>query len=277
MGDNKTRHQHWVPQFYLRYFSTADTRFTKTPKVVVVGNNLDDEVTYITSVRNVCGKRFLYTPENIDGSRDRSLDDWLDKIESLAAEVWARLSDDIELINEPSHRSVVAVFVATMYLRNVKLFDLVESTIDLRNRLYGTPTRAAMDIRDPKCFDLLNPRSAYRQMFLDSFQTALESFATKNWRVYSSDVDRFITSDRPVAVFAENSVVGSPHASGSTTVFPISQRHVLMIGDSVEVDGGNPIRADDVICRSFNKLMHVSCLNIIISGRPLSEVLLDVG
>lgn len=36
-SDNKdpsrSKHQHWVPQFYLRYFATPESRATKAPQV----------------------------------------------------------------------------------------------------------------------------------------------------------------------------------------------------------------------------------------------------
>lgn len=78
-ADNKDRsrskHQHWVPQFYLRCFATPESRGTKTPQVWIFSKHDEDGDERLTHVRNVCGRRYLYTPVDTDGQRKWDLDD----------------------------------------------------------------------------------------------------------------------------------------------------------------------------------------------------------
>jgi hypothetical protein len=80
---NQPVNQHWVPQFYLKYFATPDTQQTKNPKTWIFSKDEEDGDPKLTNIRNICAKRFLYSPPDKDGQREWELETRLSDIESL--------------------------------------------------------------------------------------------------------------------------------------------------------------------------------------------------
>jgi hypothetical protein len=66
---DRSKHQHWVPQFYLRYFATPNTRHSDEPQVWIFSKDPGDGDETLTNIRNVCGKRYLYSPIQPRGDR----------------------------------------------------------------------------------------------------------------------------------------------------------------------------------------------------------------
>jgi hypothetical protein len=113
-----SKHQHWVPQFYLRYFATMATRNKDCPQVWIFSKDPADGDEKLTNIRNVCGKRYLYAPVQVNGERDWSLDKRLDDLESSLGQVWSELAEDYVDFSDPELRKGLAQFIAVMYLRN---------------------------------------------------------------------------------------------------------------------------------------------------------------
>jgi len=110
--------QHWVPRFYLKQFATEETRNSSNPKVWVINKDKNPSEPELVTTRRICGQRFLYTPEGTDGSRDWSLEEYMSRLESNAAEYWGPLSGAQLDLSEPEVRSRVAEFLAALHLRN---------------------------------------------------------------------------------------------------------------------------------------------------------------
>jgi uncharacterized protein DUF4238 len=81
MTGNRSKHQHWVPQFYLRYFATKETRDSDQPQVWIFSKDHTDSDETLTNVRNVCGKRYLYSPVQPTGNE---LGTWTNDSASLS-------------------------------------------------------------------------------------------------------------------------------------------------------------------------------------------------
>ncbi|MHB1291734.1 MAG: DUF4238 domain-containing protein [Sulfuricella sp.] len=123
---SRSKHQHWVPQFYLRYFATSDTRHSEQPKVWIFSKHTSDGDEVLTNARNVCGKRYLYSPVGDDGNRNWDLDEKLDGLESTISRIWPALAEGFVSLDEQPLREGLALFVAVMHLRNPKVRDEVE-------------------------------------------------------------------------------------------------------------------------------------------------------
>jgi hypothetical protein len=120
------KHQHWVPQFYLRHFATSDSFGSKNAKVwvwdKVAGNSLPAPV----SVRNICGQRYLYTPEDGQGDRKWELEKFLAVQEDGAARIWPHLLSGQAPLGDDLIRTYLAKFIAVLHLRNVALFRAID-------------------------------------------------------------------------------------------------------------------------------------------------------
>jgi len=120
------KHQHWVPQFYLRYYATPESRGSKQPKVWILSKDEADGNEKLTSVRNVCGQRYLYSPILETGERDWALEDLLNELESGLGGVWPALADNYVALNDPHVRRGLALFLAVTHLRNPDMRAQVE-------------------------------------------------------------------------------------------------------------------------------------------------------
>lgn len=85
---SKSVNQHWVPQFYLREFSTPATRQVEEAQVWIFSKQDSGGVERLTNVRNVCAKRYLYSPRDEFDQRSWKVDDELQGVESLLAQIW---------------------------------------------------------------------------------------------------------------------------------------------------------------------------------------------
>src|SRR4051794_6675403 len=104
------RNQHWVPQFYLSYFATPDTRDTKYPKIWAFPVKEQKEE-FRTHTRNVAAKRDLYAFCKPD------VDKRLSNLESMLGKFWPIISADRYPIDLGFKRGI-SLFIATLYLRH---------------------------------------------------------------------------------------------------------------------------------------------------------------
>jgi hypothetical protein len=115
---NKPKKQHWVPRFYLKHFSTPESRGKKVKQVWIFDKETDSEPTLV-NVDNICAKRYMYSPMNDDKKRDWYLEEKLSRLESVLADVWPDLANEyIDIVTDEPLRKGISLFVSTMILRN---------------------------------------------------------------------------------------------------------------------------------------------------------------
>lgn len=141
--------QHWVPQFYLRWFAEPASRVRGKHGIWVLDKERRLTPTAPMAVKNVCGKRYLYTPEGEDGERDWAMESVLDKLETKAGALWpALVSGQADLADE-GVRDLVAEFVASLHLRNLDIYNTIDKAMMLRDKLWGGPSPEALARRGP--------------------------------------------------------------------------------------------------------------------------------
>ena len=72
----------------------------------------------LTSIRNVCGKRYLYSPKQPNGERTWELEHKLSDVEALLGKVWPLLATNFADLSSEHIRKAVSLFVALMHLRH---------------------------------------------------------------------------------------------------------------------------------------------------------------
>ena len=161
MTRNRSKHQHWVPQFYLRYFATRESRDSANPQVWIFSKDSADGDETLTNNRNVCGKRYLYSPAQPDGARRWELDERLERVESLLGQIWPALATDFIQLDDDAIRKGLSLFVALMHLRNPEVRRHVEAIHQQLVAFYetgplrsdGTPDVSSWKYKD-KVYDL---------------------------------------------------------------------------------------------------------------------------
>ncbi len=115
---NRPKNQHWVPQFYLRHFATPETRDSDQAQAWIFSKDESDGEDTLTNIRNVCAKRYLYSPMGEAGDRVWDLESKLEGLETTMSSAWPALAVDHVDLGDKVLRKGLSLFVALMHLRN---------------------------------------------------------------------------------------------------------------------------------------------------------------
>jgi hypothetical protein len=248
---NKSKNQHWVPQFYLREFATPDTRESKQPKVWIFSRHDNDGDEKLTWIRNVCAQRYLYSPKTADGERSWKVDDDLEGVEMLLGQFWREIcSDFIDLGNE-SVRKALSLFIATNHVRHPANIETVRQIHRQMLQFYeslpknseGTPDICSIssngkeykfDTSDWHSYRKWNDND-HHHFFVRRIRNDAGHLASiilrKRWSIVFTDKPHFITSDKPVILQNFERERFGFGTSGSIISFPLSPTRVLIMDD----------------------------------------------
>ena len=293
---SRSKHQHWVPQFYLRYFATPESRGTKAPQVWIFSKHDEDGDERLTHVRNVCGKRYLYTPVDTNGHRQWGLDDRLGDVERLLAEIWPELAEGYVSLDDVSIRKGLSLFVALMHMRNPAVREEVERMHAQIVELYETaPRRAdgAPDVNEVEINEQVREvdtsgwhsyrswkRDDHDRFFAHTVQSETGRIATlllsRRWSIVCSEEDAFITTDKPVSLHhleREKFGFGTPAV---IVTFPLGPRRMLVMDDMYDEPASQYYPLKDANAASFNLSTWRNGSRFMITGRSVPEVLSEI-
>lgn len=291
---NIPKNQHWVPQFYLRFFATQETRETNQPQVWIFSANPEDGDETLTSIRNVCTKRYLYSP-NTSGARTWDLERKLGSIEGALAQVWPALATGYMDLADSTLRKGVSLFVALLHLRHPNMLEVAQQAHrevvslfgEMPRKADGTPDVSYVKVKgEVRQFDA-SDWHAYRAWGKDdhhrAFVRLIQSEAThiaeilmaKRWSMIVAEHDTFITSDKPVAIQHPERRTCGVRTPGSLVFFPVSPTRLLVM-DDMHAEPANryyPLAISAVGAHNFNIWYNGS--RFMITGRPVLEVLAE--
>lgn len=247
---SKSKSQHWVPEFYLRYFATAETRDSSKPRVWVFFKN--GGAPQLINVKKVAKGRYLYTPKRKDGTRDWQTDEMLQDLESLLGGIWPQLETGFtDLYSEESFRKIIALFVATLYLRP---HCMVQQVKEIHRQLVAFYEQVPKDERGNPMISEVDHRGIIRpfdnfgyqeykhagpdrihQMFVDDIQTNAiwfaEAILEKRWSVIFADEPVFVTTDTPVTISNLSRHPFGVKTPGTVLSFSLSPTRILFMDD----------------------------------------------
>lgn len=294
---NRAKHHHWVPQFYLRYFATADTRETDSPQVWIFSKHDEDGNEALTSVRNVCGKRYLYAPRQLGGERDWALEDDLTRVEGMLGEVWSALASNYVDLASESIRKAVALFVAIMHMRHPDTRKMVEHVHGELVDLYesgpkepdGTPAVSSFEVQG-RTYELDTSNwFAYRDHGRDGhdreFAKVVRSEAGvmakhllgKRWSVVCCDADTFVTTDKPVVLSNQYRERFGYGTRGTVLTLPLSPTRLLIMDDEHEEPANQYHQLRIGSAGAFNLRAWRGAARFLVTGRPIHEVLGEIN
>ncbi len=294
VGDqNRPKHQHWVPQFYLRYFATPETQGTQRPQVWIFSKNDADGDEKLTSVRNVCGRRYLYSPACGAGDRDWALDDLLNNLESSLSALWPMLAESEVALDDCHVRRAVALFLAVTYLRHPDIraqveiihSNIVETFDRFPKKENGAPEIESIDINGRKYEISTEDWHQYRtwgqaehdRFFADVVRSEAtriaEALLSKRWSVVIAEKETFITTDKPVCLQHPTQAKFGIETPGVMITFPLSPRRVLVMDDLHHEPANQYYQLSTGSGAAFNAVLWHGASRFLITGRPVSEVL----
>ncbi|WP_049730531.1 DUF4238 domain-containing protein [Rhizobium ecuadorense] len=239
----RTKRQHVVPRFYLRYFTQADGELWTHD--CISGNarkTTPEKTAYETNI---------YTPVGEDGVRVDLIEDTLAKIESRAAEIYPDLLSFKKLSDVA--KLDFAVFLATMFTRSpAQLRQFAQfmgqmavwgSKHEMEREYRAKERDGSLSEIDAAVWELLQNDQLYelsvdRRVGLLAFQQAdtLAHLMTRmTWNYEISEGQQLATSDNPMFwvkgdgptyVGAGGFGVGNPHA---VIPFPLSPNVILRL------------------------------------------------
>lgn len=245
----KKKNQHWVPQFYLNAFAIPESKQSKNLQIYALPKwGGPDPKQFVSSIRNVASKSFLYSPLDDKGNRDYSQEDDNSELESLLSRVWAELQEKCIALVE-GHRKGIALFIAHLYLRNIRQQSITKG---ISERLYAMVAQAfedkSIDCLDFKMpghassfkftrseFEATSPRTEddYKRMFVDRIASdtivIAKDILDRRWNVLVSPDGNFVTSDNPVILNGPKHRPFGFASKDSTVLFPLTPDKLLFI------------------------------------------------
>ena len=222
---NRPKNQHWVPRFYLRYFATPETYSTNEPQIWIFSRDENDGDESITNIKNICAKRYLYSPKDDAGRRSWELETKLASLEATLSIIWEQLAEGFVDLSDQTIRKGLSLFVSVMYLRHPERLkegmDIYKKLVSLYEqtpiRSDGTPDIESLEVNgktfaiDPSGWNKYRSWDSgeHHSFFVDQVQhqaTYLaEILMKKRWSIVFTESNQFITTDKPVFKLLLNS------------------------------------------------------------------------
>lgn len=238
MTNQTTKRCHWVSQSYLRAFA-ADP--DKRAKIWRFSKHAGDPE--LKPIDKVAVKFHLYAPRGPDGRRDDALEKKLSSLEKWFGDpIWAAVCNDFPDYSWEPLRKMMALLVATTYLRNPKQLEhwkaVHRQMRDAFSQLDQLPS--AVTIGDKRV--ALDPSTwpAYRDATEEDLKASwndyiggaagvAQTFLKMRWAVVVSETPVFITSDNPVLVGDTVSPFRGMKHPDTMVTFPLSPTRILMM------------------------------------------------
>lgn len=229
----ENKRQHWVPQFYLRYFATPETRPAESP--LIWATPVEEGKVLYTSTRVLAAKSFLYSPSLDDGSRDDRVDARLRDLEGFMGLLWPRIADN-HICLDDSFRKGMSLFLATLILRHPRLLQFHRNFY--AQAALGSSRGAGETARAlPDRIESMAHRSFVANILALGGEFAQVLYQRKPWNVVFADDPVFATSDHPVVLFDEVQEQPGIGRKETSVYFPISPTRLLLIGHEGWNDG----------------------------------------
>lgn len=293
---NRPKHQHWVPQFYLRYFATPASRDSDRPQVWIFSRRDEDGDEQLTHVRNVCGKRYLYSSLDAAGERQWALEDRLGDIEQLLSRIWPALAEDFVPLDEDSVRKGLSLFIAITHLRHPEVRQQVEeihskivrSLESVPRNEDGSPNIGQVEYQGRlHDFDTTGwaeylqwGKNDHDAFFAQAIQSEAANIAkllmAKRWSVVCADQDTFITTDKPVALQHLSRATFGFRTPDVIVSFPLGPKRMLVMDDLHHEPANQYYPLKGGYGAAFNFTTWRNGSRFMITGRPVPEVLQEL-
>jgi hypothetical protein len=292
---NRPKNQHWVPRFYLRQFATPETRERDEAQIWMFSNQDRDGDERLTNIKNVCARRYLYSPVDDSGQRDWALEEQLADLEAHLASLWSVVAAELIDFRQADIRNLVALFVSVIHMRSPDTLYAVEEIHRGLVALYesapknpdGTPnvevvdgsgTAQPLDTRGWEQYRMAGAND-HQRFFAQAIRREAvriaERLIQKRWCTLLTEEDAFVTSDRPVSIEHQSKEVFGVGTPGSIVIFPLTPRRLLVMDDRHEQPPNQYYRLNRDSVGPLNGLVWRNG-RLLLTGRPIPDVLTEL-
>lgn len=250
----------------------------------------------LTNVRNVCGKRYLYSPIGDSGERLWHLDKKIQDLETTMGAIWPAIAEGFIDLSDFKIRKGLSLFVAVMHLRNPDTRKAVEQVHRGLIELYeGVPTKSegTSDVDAIEISGVIHPLDTggwheYRMWGKNDhdrfFTHVLESetvriaemLMRKRWSIIMTERDVFVTTDKPVVLQHQSLPtlgLGTPDVIVS---FPLGPKRLLIMDDMHHEPANQYYPLHESAEGAFNLGVWRNGSRFMITGRPMHIVLSEI-
>ena len=111
MGKRVPKRQHYVPKFYLKEFSTAETYGLKDKAQIHI-YDIEQEEQDVRNIKTVAYGKYLYSPIDENDDRSSYMEDKLSELENLLSKIWPELANNTNGLSS-SYKKGIALFIPT--------------------------------------------------------------------------------------------------------------------------------------------------------------------
>jgi len=287
------RKNHWVPRFYLKYFSIIGTDNTNNPKINVFSKKMNQS--FVRAINDIPVNNFLYCPIDDKGFRNDDAENLLSEVESFIAKIWIDFATKYVDFKSKGIRKAILIFIISMYLRNITQLHRLRSIKDFFINIFrqipkdqnGNPmvdristNYYCIDIDRTHYQEYINPPyDIEHEMFVDSIFSNtfeyVELFIDKKWSILESEKSRFITTDNPVTFYNKTTNNFGLATAGTIILFPLSPKFLLMIHDYDNILDNRYYTVESHI--KYNKLLWNNANDFIFSNGNIDEVVSEIN
>lgn len=289
--------QHWVPRFYLKHFSTEESRNKEESKVWIFSKIEGDPK--LVNIKNIAAKRYLYSPKDEAGNRCWKMEKQFASLEYQLSQIWTIFANDFINLDNQAFRKIISLFLATLFLRHPKrlpeqekmqndLIDFYEKNIPkdkdgnlLSCQVITSKEEFTLDTSGWNSYS--NPTKYDKEkFFIDTIRKSsmelVEVLMKKRWSVIYSETKQFITTNDPLVITNHQGEITNCglNAKGTTITFPISPTRILVLDDLFDEPHSQyyPLRQDNGV--KINILLWKNAHQFMISHRNSDEVMYEM-
>ncbi len=197
---NKTKKQHYVPQFYLKNFANKNKN-----GFFIYCYDINQNKQYPANIRNIAEEKDFYKI----GSEN--FEEFFQNTEELASPIINNLSKTkkIKPLNISRNRYKLSFFMSVQYFRtNEMRQDLLENFSKISNHLKKYPMNTKMEMFNNQ-IDKKFIKHHQINFINKSSQEMTASLVSKKWIVLKNKTEiEFITSDNPIVLYNPNGLLG---------------------------------------------------------------------
>src|SRR6266496_2479107 len=275
------RIQHWIPQFYLRYFAVPGFRSKKNAKIWVMDANTGD--VRKEKVHAVASTEFLYSHDKGDGTRCYRVENELAELETIIARLYPLIADGYpDLYAAWGIKKFAALFIITLMLRHPQMEyetrEMHRRMLDIYERVpkntQGRP-QVSHIFQNGKAFELdtsdyeeykAADENRLKQMFAEQIRPLAVNLTDllfrKRWAFLCTDAPVFFTSDKPVAKVHPDRRTFGIGTPGVHLYFPVTPTRMLWMSDrnGDESDGFYPLPVSEAAVLNMFTMANTSTL-----------------
>lgn len=273
---NKVKNQHYVPRFYLNYFTSSNK------KIFVYDKNIDK--VFETSVDNIACQNYFYDSDILQNNflEEQYLEKFYSSIESEFAPYYmdfiAKIDANTKYEISEEDKQTISRFLSFQIERTSEHREVLRQfTFALKDQLLEKGVSEEQLVKLGFNINGLNPKDLHIESIIhnNDFRTVFSEVIQKHiWIILENNTNLpFLTSDNPIAkkanIFDKYRSYGGFASKGIEIIFPINPKYLLVFCEREFFKELDKIENQKLIITNPEAIEYYNLLEIIDSNRQM--------